>query len=317
MSDVTWLSVIIPVYNVAEYLGRCLDSLLRQRSELVEFVIVDDGSTDGSGELCDEYAIRDNRFRVIHKANAGVSAARNTGLEAARGEYIAFVDGDDYLADNYCDCLERHLKPEVDMLYFGRGYVEDGRIVNSGNCQTADNGQATIREICRRGLFSGFVWTYVYRRNIIEKAGLCFSTDMKYAEDWEFILKYYANASCFYVSSQCLYYQVRREGSATNRRLGRKYIEDNFTMFERVLCYTEKKDRCFRQFLYRQFYAITAWFFNNVMQGNGEARGTFVRCYKNSALRHPIFYLSPVMLAAYIGNSELFGIAWRVTKRLS
>ena len=101
------LSIIIPVYNVAEWLSETVDSILAQTFRDFELVLVDDGSTDGSGELCDQYAAGDNRIRVIHQKNAGVSVARNVGVAAARGDYIGFTDSDDIIeADMYQRLLE-------------------------------------------------------------------------------------------------------------------------------------------------------------------------------------------------------------------
>ena len=91
------LSIIVPVYNVEKYLARCIDSILAQTFTDFELILVDDGSTDNSGEICDEYAGKDPRIIVIHKENGGVSSARNHGLDIARGEYITFVDSDDQI----------------------------------------------------------------------------------------------------------------------------------------------------------------------------------------------------------------------------
>jgi glycosyltransferase involved in cell wall biosynthesis len=95
------ISVIVPVYNVKEYLAKCLQSILEQTYKNIELICVDDGSTDGSGAICDEYAERDARVRVAHKVNGGVSSARNAGIELAQGDYIAFVDSDDWLDLDY------------------------------------------------------------------------------------------------------------------------------------------------------------------------------------------------------------------------
>ena len=99
------ISVIVPVYNVHKYLEKCLNSLLKQNYPKLEFIIIDDGSNDGSGVFCDEFAKKDPRFRVIHQPNAGLSAARNRGIKESKGEYITFVDSDDYIEGNYVSYL--------------------------------------------------------------------------------------------------------------------------------------------------------------------------------------------------------------------
>ena len=99
------ISVIVPVYNVEKYLSKCLDSIIAQTYQNLEIILVDDGSTDGSGLLCDMYSQQDTRIRVIHQPNAGLSAARNAGLEACQGSYIVFIDSDDYVANSLCSTL--------------------------------------------------------------------------------------------------------------------------------------------------------------------------------------------------------------------
>lgn len=99
------ISVIVPVYNVRRYLRQCLESLASQDYPSFEIVLVDDGSTDGSGRICDEYATRNKRFSVVHQSNAGLSAARNVGLAHAHGRYVSFVDSDDWVAENYLSML--------------------------------------------------------------------------------------------------------------------------------------------------------------------------------------------------------------------
>ncbi len=99
------ITVIIPVYNIEEYLGVCLDSVCGQTYKNLEILLIDDGSTDGTGQICDEYAVRDSRINVIHKSNEGQSVARNLGLDHARGDYIAFIDGDDWVTEDYLDRL--------------------------------------------------------------------------------------------------------------------------------------------------------------------------------------------------------------------
>ena len=99
------ITVIIPVYNVQDYLARCVDSVLSQSYRELEIILVDDGSTDGSGAMCDDYASRDNRIVVVHKANGGLSDARNAGLDVMRGDYVTFVDADDYIHPQFAQVL--------------------------------------------------------------------------------------------------------------------------------------------------------------------------------------------------------------------
>lgn len=99
------VSVVIPIYNAEEYLNKCIDSILEQSLKEIEIILINDGSIDRSGEICDEYAMKDERIRVIHKVNEGVSRARNRGIVEASGKYIMFVDSDDYVNQEYCKCL--------------------------------------------------------------------------------------------------------------------------------------------------------------------------------------------------------------------
>lgn len=117
------VSVVIPVYNVEKYLIECVDSALLQTYENVEIILVDDGATDSSGEMCDEYAQKDSRIKVIHRKNGGLSAARNTGLDAASGEYIYFLDSDDYIEKNTISDLVSTIEQEDADVVFFDGYV--------------------------------------------------------------------------------------------------------------------------------------------------------------------------------------------------
>ena len=102
------ISIIVPVYNVEQYLPRCIDSILNQSFADFELLLIDDGSKDKSGTICDEYAAKDSRIRLFHKENGGVSSARNVGLDNARGEWLAFIDGDDEITEGYFDIRQEH-----------------------------------------------------------------------------------------------------------------------------------------------------------------------------------------------------------------
>lgn len=126
MNDQQMLSIIVPVYKVEKYLRQCLDSIVNQTYENLEIILIDDGSPDNCGKICDEYAQRDNRIKVIHKENGGLSSARNIGTQIAKGEYITYVDSDDWLDKNmYSELISALEKYNLDMVRC-EAYTSDG-----------------------------------------------------------------------------------------------------------------------------------------------------------------------------------------------
>ena len=117
------ISIIVPVYNTEQYLNRCIDSILSQSFTNFELLLIDDGSTDKSGDICDEYARKDERIKVFHKKNGGVSSARNMGLDFARGEWITFVDSDDYIDSCFLYRFNNRMKNACFDLYFGNSAI--------------------------------------------------------------------------------------------------------------------------------------------------------------------------------------------------
>ena len=136
MDNIIKVYVIVPVYNVELYLNRCIESIVTQTYTNLEIILVDDGSTDNSGKLCDEWARKDNRIKVVHKKNAGLGFARNTGLDHANGDYVVYIDSDDYVAENMIETLLTALtKNKADTVYCGLNRVfPEGRIVEQPSC---------------------------------------------------------------------------------------------------------------------------------------------------------------------------------------
>ena len=129
------ISIIVPIYNVENYLNKCIDSILNQTYKNLEIILVDDGSTDLSGNIADEYAFKDNRIKVIHKENGGLSDARNTGLEIIKGDYVGFIDSDDYIDPLMYEKLYKYIQDNgLDVVLCGTNKVdEDDRIIESSN----------------------------------------------------------------------------------------------------------------------------------------------------------------------------------------
>lgn len=215
-----FISVIVPVYNPGEYLRRCVKSILNQTESNLELILVDDGSTDGSGALCDAFAGQDARVRVIHKANAGVSAARNDGIRAARGEFVAFADGDDWPEpEMYGRLLAEQRQSGCDVVYCGFRRVFENRTEEETFPATrlyADGGVRDLAEGLFRGELFGAVWRGLYARKTV--TGTEFDPGIHYAEDLLFNLEILRKAGSVAVIPEVLYnYNKANENSVCAR----------------------------------------------------------------------------------------------------
>ena len=205
------LSIISPVYNVELYLDRCVQSILSQSYRNIELILVDDGSTDRSSLLCDKWAKNDCRVVVIHKDNGGVSSARNVALEMAKGEYLTFVDSDDFLAPNTyrfnMDYLVQH--PEVDILQYPYcHYFNDNEIINYHKPSSAlFVGSKEIFKNWWSGSPLEYVsWNKIYKRHVWDNV---YFEIGRTSEDTCLVPRFIENANSVYISEQGLYYYQR------------------------------------------------------------------------------------------------------------
>ncbi len=185
------ISVIVPVYNVEKYLERCIKSILMQTYRNFELILVDDGSPDNSGKICDEYAIKDNRVKVIHKENTGVSDSRNVGIIQSIGEYITFVDSDDYISENMLQKMYNDLnRNDADMVIIGRNIVNENNnsimFQKNNKFKVLDSEQA-LKELMIEKDFNGVSWGKLYKKKLFDKYKFCVNT--KIAEDLELLYK--------------------------------------------------------------------------------------------------------------------------------
>lgn len=211
------LSVIVPVYNAAPWLQRCLDSMVGQTYRNLEIICVNDGSADGSAAILDEYAAKDARIKVIHQENAGVSAARNAGLDAATGEFVTFVDADDWVElwgyEKAVSCME----DDVDLVCFGTHV--DG--FSASPYHEILVRHLTVRSRKRMPLGAGLqvelggeIWNKLYRRELIERAAVRFPVGLFYGEDKIFYFCYASQAAFVTCLPDMLYHYCQHEGSA-------------------------------------------------------------------------------------------------------
>lgn len=218
------VSIIVPVYNAAENLKRCVDSALAQELRSFELILVDDGSTDDSPAIADAYATADPRVRVIHQPNAGVSCARNRALDVARGTFVQFMDADDWMAPDAAKLMVRAAREhECDMVIADYYRVVGSRVSRKGDIDLdrpitpAEYADCMIENPA--DYYYGSLWNKLFRRDIIERHRLRMDPSISWCEDFIFILEYAAHAASIYPLPVPVYYYVKTKGSLVNQSL--------------------------------------------------------------------------------------------------
>ena len=212
------VSIIVPVYNASKTLRRCVDSVLKQEYPEFELILVDDGSRDDSPAICDSYARQDGRVQVIHKENAGVSAARNDALERARGEYLQFLDSDDWLAPEATKLLVRSAREHgCDMVIADFYRVSGERVSHKGEID--EEGVMSREDFAAHMMedpadyYYGVLWNKLFRRELVEAHRLRMNEKLRWCEDFLFNLEYILRAETFYALRVPIYYYVKTKGS--------------------------------------------------------------------------------------------------------
>lgn len=229
------ISVIVPVYNVEAYVAKCIESIQNQSYQHLEIILVDDGSTDDSGDICDQYAAYDDRIKVIHQENGGISAARNTGIEAANGDYITFVDSDDYIAPNmYEDMLYILKDNDLDILECTAFRDKDGTIIegcNDGSLEIFNRHEAL--KMAMHDCFIA-VWSQMYKRSAI--GDVRFPVGRKF-EDTAVSYLFIANTNRVGHINRCYYYYRLNPNSITQTSFDPKSRWDFVIGYEERLQY--------------------------------------------------------------------------------
>ena len=196
------VSIIVPVYNAEQYLRRCVDSILNQEYTDFELFLVNDGSTDSSGDICEEYGNKDTRVIVIQKENTGVSDSRNLALDRARGKYLQFLDSDDWIT------------PDATRLFV--------RAAEEYGC-----------DMVISDFYYGVLWNKLYRRDLVEEHSLRMDTNINWCEDFLFNLEYIRYAKVFYALHAPIYYYVKRKGSLASQGISiSKTVKMKLNVFE-------------------------------------------------------------------------------------
>ncbi|MBQ3237924.1 MAG: glycosyltransferase family 2 protein [Bacteroidaceae bacterium] len=216
------ISIIVPVYNAENFLRRCIDSILIQSYTDFELLLINDGSKDASGAICDEYAAKDSRVRVFHKGNGGVSSARNLGLDNAQGDYITFCDADDYVGTEwlaaFCDAMEQ----KVDFIVQGFYKVVGDDTVENVLPPLSGTSNEQLQELIKRLVTSscfGYIWVCAFRSELIESYKIRFDENSAFTEDAQFIAKCLEYTASFEYVGEANYYYIAPD-------IRKKYVDD-------------------------------------------------------------------------------------------
>lgn len=246
-------SMIVPVYNVEAYLNRCVDSLINQTYADIEIILIDDASPDGCPKICDDYAKKDARVKVIHQKNGGLSDARNKGVKMAAGDYVWFVDSDDYIELDACERFALYTENGYDILLggtFDGGVARENGLLCSpvGTAEVMD-GSSYLKKGLKEGNLIGVAYAGPYRRKFLLENKLEFPYGLLH-EDMEFAPRSYLKAQSVICTQIMFYHYVKREDSITTKRDQSKNAIDIMKICSRnEALFREVQDEELRQLL--------------------------------------------------------------------
>lgn len=288
------VSVIIPIYNTQKYLARCFDSVISQTESDLEIILVDDGSDDDSGRICDAYAEKDKRFRVLHKENGGVSSARNSGMDIMSGDYCCFVDSDDYICENYISVLLNNLKAyccDISVC----GLAKTNASENSERVTVLKQREAQLSLFNETDGIKGYIGGKLFKTDIIKKNNIKFDESQTLAEDLLFLFDYLEccqgeNTVC--ASKKKLYcYEKSGTGALAQRGQADVFMEkwcDAVKACEKILRKIPEEDKILRRAVRLEKAMQCATMIRITANYNEETRR---KAYKKFLLKNLIPYL--------------------------
>ena len=290
-----FVTVVVPVYNVEKYIGRCIESILSQTHTNFELILVDDGSPDNSGVICDAFAKKDNRITVIHQENGGVSKARNVGLDLAKGKYLFFVDSDDWIEPNHIECMLPCCGE--DMVYGGLKFYKNSQFIKNHSIPNViverDEWLKGYDTIHSRGLTITFI-SGCYNMDIIRNNNLRFDVTLDISEDGLFNLEYMKRCQKIRYSDICTY--CYEDGDDSSTSLSHKYQPKRLQAEEIKCLKTEEvtglKEYSIRWFLWNgAILHYRKWLSFNSGEHREEAKIKLKEAYASPYFRECIPYI--------------------------
>lgn len=306
MSNNPLITVIVPVYNVEKYLSRCVDSIINQTYKNLEIILVDDGSTDSSPAICDNYAKKDNRINVIHKQNNGASSARNAALDIASGDYIGFVDSDDYInRDMYASLLDSIVDSDSDMAICESEYVVNGvsdfTACNVGLDCDEISARDFMREIINVSPTMSVLWNKLYKKSVWSDIRF---PDYKVYEDEAIWLLVYKKIAKISVIHKCLYTHFKTDGSIMNNSFGQKNLVLFDVCDERLEYFKSKKDSEFEQLTKYSMFKLIKFNYIHLPKSNKTMRTALLNILRDYRKK----YLSISFLKSIQSKKAAFNI---------
>ncbi len=304
----TLISVIVPVYNAEKYLRECIESILSQTYTHFELLLINDGSKDSSPQVCNEYASRDERIRVFHQENAGVSAARNKGLDNAQGEYICFVDADDTVNEDFISLMSAAMKEKIDIVHCGRTKFnkdEKRKQEYTGKIIILNQIESKKKFLDGRA-FLGSVWAKLFKTKIIKKHNLRFK-EYSYAEDQLFVYEYLSFIILLCNIKEKLYNYRDNEDSAMNmdrknKSFNYEHYKDSLSVFRQIHKHISntcdrKMERLARGRLY-VIYSTHLLFYLKYNAADCEVKDTLTDGIRLTFLPYLLFYPKTIWQSA-------------------
>ena len=222
MSQDALVSIVVPAYNAELHLSECLDSLLKQTYDNLQIIVIDDGSTDSTAIICDEYGKKDDRIIIIHQKNKGVSVSRNVGIDVAEGEFLQFVDADDLLVPEAVERTVRHLtKSTADALYFDfvafneNGPVKRSKIAYKNFPDVEKSNRKETFEFVNSGFIGNYVWAFLFRTVFLKKNRISFDSSLSFGEDVLFVNEVALASRYISYLNEPIYLYRKEQGTVT------------------------------------------------------------------------------------------------------
>lgn len=259
------ISIIVPVYKVEQYLERCVNSLINQTYKNIEIILVDDGSPDQCPQMCDDYASKDSRINVIHKKNGGLSDARNAGLRIATGEYVMYVDSDDYIEIDACEKLIASVRGNIDLVVGAYKEIRDGAEEEKKHSNLLENRIYSAKEYVTSSIkcdeWYAPAWLNLYRKSFLIKNDLFYKVGL-YFEDIEMLPRLFlANPNVGYVDYPFYNYVIRKNSIMTSQKTPQKVQMSLDIYSEWMKLFSKVDDESYRAILYGiliKYYIATA-----------------------------------------------------------